>query len=217
VICPASGIVVAGGVSRRLGQDKRALRLFSSRTLLEETVARVATLTDDVVVVVSGQPEQFAGLPAAIVVDPLPGAGPLNALCAGLSATRHGFALTVACDLPFLSVPLLRSLLEQPRDYAALVPRRADGTLEMLHAIYRKTCLGAIQRRLRAGQFKLSALVADVPARFVDEAALLPYDPELRSFLNVNTPADLEVVEALLPVRDVPTSLPLPPGRVVPE
>lgn len=201
MIAPASAIVVAGGKSTRLGRDKRHLRLSSPRTLLEETVARVATLTEDVVVVVSTEPAEFARLPARVVRDPRPGAGPLNALLAGLSVVQHDRAVVVACDLPFLSQSLLRGLLEHSPEYELIVPRRADGTLEMLHAIYRKTCLAAIRRRLDAGLLRLAELVEDVTVSFLDEAALTPFDPDLRSFTNVNTPEDLRLVEALLAAR----------------
>lgn len=197
MISRASAIVVAGGKSSRLGQDKRLLRLFSSRTLLEETVLRLSTLTDDVVVVVSSQSVDLEGLSAKIVQDPVPGAGPLNALYAGLMAAEHEYAIAVACDMPFLSTTLLRGLLDLPRDYDALVPRRSDGTLETLHAVYRKTCLEAIRRRLDAGRLKLAALLDDVTVRFVDEPWLRQYDPQLRSLLNVNTPEDLENVKDL--------------------
>lgn len=206
MISPTSAIVLAGGKSRRLGRDKRLLRLGTSRTLLEETIARVSALTDDVVVVVSSDPAELGQIAVRMVQDPLPGAGPLNALYAGLSAVVHEFALAVACDLPFLDVGLLRALLDQTRDYDLLVPRRADGRLEMLHAIYRKTCLDAIRRRLDAGHLRLADLTGDVVVRFVDEATLVAYDPLLRSFLNVNTPEDLEMVASLLRGESSPAS-----------
>jgi molybdopterin-guanine dinucleotide biosynthesis protein A len=197
VTASASAIVVAGGKSSRLGQDKRQLRLTSSRTLLEETIERLSALSDDVVVVGSDL-SAVAGPSIRFVADPLPGAGPLNGLYGGLSAVQNEYAVAVACDLPFLSVRLLRVLVDYPRDYDLLVPRRADGTLEMLQAVYRKTCLDAMRRRLSVGRLKLSGLVEDVRVRFVDEVELIPYDPELRSFLNVNTPRDLATIKSLL-------------------
>ncbi|MGH2461727.1 MAG: molybdenum cofactor guanylyltransferase [Chloroflexota bacterium] len=195
---PASAIVVAGGASRRLGQDKRQLRLGSPRTLLEATVATVSALADDVVVVVSTDPTTFAGLTARVVQDPEPGAGPLNALVAGLAAIEHDVALVVACDLPFLSPALLGRLLDEPRDYDLLVPVRSDGRLEMLHAMYRTSCLEPARRRLAERRLKLAGLADDVRARFVDESWLRRDDPSLRSFLNLNTPEDLRRVTELL-------------------
>lgn len=190
----ASGIVVAGGQSRRLGQDKRRLRLPSGQTLLEAVVGCLTGLVDDLVVVVATDPEAFPDLPARVIADLRPGSGPLNAIYTGLGAIRHEQAIVVACDLPFLSQPLLRAMLEQPPDYDLLVPRRADGRLEMLHAIYRQTCCLPLRRRLDAGQRRLADLVTDVRTRFLEESELAAYDPDLRSFTNVNTPADLQAL-----------------------
>lgn len=202
---PVSAIVVAGGESKRLGQDKRRLRLGSSRTLLDATVATVASLTDDVVIVLSTDPALYAGMPARVVQDPQPGAGPLNALVAGLAAIEHEFAVVVACDLPFLNRSLLQGLLSEPRDYDLLVPIRADGRLEMLHAVYGKSCLEPARQRLVDRRLKLAGLADDVRTHVVDEATLRRYDPSLRSFINVNTPDDLRVVtEMLADVRSEP-------------
>jgi molybdopterin-guanine dinucleotide biosynthesis protein A len=197
-----SAIVLAGGKSSRLGQDKRALRLVSARTQLEETVCRVAAVSTDVVVVVDSAPEVYRQLAARVVTDERSGAVPLGGLCAGLVAIRQERALVVACDLPFLSVTVLRSLVEQSDAADLVVPRRADGTLEMLHAIYRKTCLGVARRHLATGQLRLADLVPAILSeglvvRLIDESELIDLDPELRSFVNVNTPQDLRRVHAL--------------------
>lgn len=203
---PASAIVVAGGQSRRFGEDKRRVRLPSGRTLLAEVVDRLAGLVDEVVVVVAKDPEAFPDLPATVVQDRWPGSGPLNAIATGLATIQTDRAIVVAADLPLLSRPLLRAMRDQPVDYDLLVPRRADGRLEMLHAIYRLTCRSAMHRRLAAGQLRLTDLVADVRVRFLDEPELRQYDPDLRSFTNVNTPADLQRLVSCSDEFDFPLS-----------
>lgn len=200
---PCSAIVLAGGKSSRLGQDKRSLHLAAGRTQLEETVSRVAMVSADVVIAVDGAPERYGHLQGTVVIDERPGCGPLGGLCAGLAAIRNDCALVVACDLPFLSIAVLRALLARACGQDLVVPRRRDRTLEMLHGVYRKTCLPVARRRLAASQLKLTdlalALIADgLTVRFVDETELVREDPELRSFVNVNTPEDLRVVQTLL-------------------
>src|SRR5919205_2151237 len=93
----ASAIVLAGGLSRRLGQDKRRLRLWGPEQpmLLEHTVSIVARLCPDVVVVLN-DPEAWAGLPARLVPDIYPGSGPLGGIYAGLMAASYDYALAVA-------------------------------------------------------------------------------------------------------------------------
>ena len=188
--------MLAGGKSRRLGQDKRQLPIASPLPLLAETIARVSQLSDDVIVA-SGSDAPWPELaPTRFVLDAGPDCGPLGGICSGLAAVRHERALVVACDLPFLNLAVLRALLRRTAGEALVVPRRADGRLEMLHAIYDRACLPTIQRRLASRQLRLSDLAEALEqqglgVRFVDEAELAAEDPELLSFFNVNTPEDL--------------------------
>jgi molybdopterin-guanine dinucleotide biosynthesis protein A len=193
---PASAIVLAGGASRRLGEDKRNIRFDSTRTLLNQTIEAVATLSDDVVVVGSTLSLTSTSAVARVIADEAPGHGPLGGLVVGLRAARHARALVVACDLPFLSTSALQKMLELPFDYDLLVPRRADGTIEMLHAVYGATCGDVAARQLDARTLKLAALATVLSneqrhVRYLDEAFFRPVDPDLATFFNVNTPADL--------------------------
>jgi molybdenum cofactor guanylyltransferase len=212
VIPPNSAIVLAGGKGSRLGQDKRYLRLSSTGSQLVETIQRVSEVADDVVVAVARDPDEvkqelaLTNARARVVQDVELNAGPLAGLCAALDVVEHDIALVVACDLPLLNVAVLRGLLGRPRDYDLLVPRRADGTLEMLHAVYRRACLDTLRECLAAGRLKLHRAVDDLLAagrvvRFVDEDEIARDDPSLLTFFNVNTPADLDRARALLASR----------------
>jgi molybdopterin-guanine dinucleotide biosynthesis protein A len=214
-----SAIVVAGGQSRRLGQDKRRLAIGSNRALLTETIERVAQLTTEVVVATGGAPlcpDLIPALPSVRqVLDEAPGCGPLGGICAGLAAVQGDLAIVVACDLPFLRVEVLRALLRRAPKADLVVPVRADGRLEMLHAIYRPSCLRVVREAIADGDLRLAALATRLAAagrtvRFVTEPELAAIDPALQSFVNLNTADDLAKVQALLPVRDMPSR---PPAR----
>jgi molybdopterin-guanine dinucleotide biosynthesis protein A len=192
----ASAVVLAGGASRRLGQDKRAIALDPSRTLLEQTVARVATVADDVVVVASTLPPHVDLGDARVVPDRISGLGPLGGLVAGLTAVRHARALIVACDLPFLDSVALKAMLDSPVECDLLVPRRRNGTLEMLHAVYRVECSVVAERLIASGRLKLAELADALTddgrhVHYLDDDFFRPLDPELLTFFNVNTPPDL--------------------------
>ena len=187
---PATGIILAGGKSTRLGQDKALLRLDTGATLLEATIARVQPLVDDVVVV-ADDAERFGSLPALCVPDLFPGAGSLGGVYSGLSAAAHSRALVVACDMPFLKVELLRHMLAQPLDCDALVPRLRSGLLEPLHAVYARSCLDPIRQQLASRRFRIVAFFDLVRVRYMDEPELRQFDPDLRSFFNINTPEEL--------------------------
>lgn len=203
---PTSAIVLAGGMSRRLGQDKRRLRLWGTPgpLLLEHVVSVVGGLCPDVVVVLN-DPEQWRQLPARLVPDRYPGTGPLGGLYSGLEAAQHEHALVVGCDMPFLNSDLLRALLAHPRNYDVLVPRtlrshmvRNEQQLEPLHAIYRKTCCLPIEVTLAHGQREVVAFFAQVRVVVVEPEESYLYDPLGRSFLNINTPEQLALIKASL-------------------
>src|SRR3972149_6701536 len=104
---PLSGIVLAGGRSRRLRTDKTKL-IFDDRLLLQIIVERLAPVCSEVIIA-RGYRSDGDGprLPVRFVEDAVPGAGPLAGVQAGLSAAANELALVVACDMPFLNPHLL--------------------------------------------------------------------------------------------------------------
>jgi molybdopterin-guanine dinucleotide biosynthesis protein A len=191
-----SAVVLAGGQSRRLGVDK-SLLLLEGRPLLVRTLDRLAPISEDLIVV-TNHPRRYEhlGLAARLVPDERPGVGSLMGIYSGLKAAHHGHALVVACDMPFLSLPLLRHLLALAPGYDVVIPRLGDD-VEPLHAVYGKACLPAMERVLAQGRRRIVAFFDDVRVRYVTAAEIAPLDPQHLSFVNVNTPQDWEQVQAL--------------------
>ncbi len=198
-----SAAVLAGGASRRMGRDK-ALMTLGGRTLLERAIAAVASVADETFVVGDREPYRQFGVP--VVPDAFPGAGPLGGIGTALRHARHEHVLVVACDMPFLSVPLLRAMAEQRRDFDVLVPvtgiaaggQRLASTYETLHAIYERSILPAIELRINRGELQVVAALVGLTLRELPEAWLREYDPALRSFVNANRPDDWEAATSLL-------------------
>jgi molybdopterin-guanine dinucleotide biosynthesis protein A len=197
---PASVIILAGGRSQRLGRDK-SLLLLAGQPLLARTVARLAPLSDDLIVVTNHADRyEPLGLPTRLIPDQRPGVGALMGIYSGLRAARHGLALAVACDMPFLSVSLLRYMLSLAPDYDVVIPR-LDGFLEPLHAVYGRACLGPMETVLEAGRRQIIAFFDQVRVRYVEEEEVDRFDPQRLSFVNVNTPQDWAEVQARLEGR----------------
>lgn len=175
-----------------MGEDKALLRLPSGgSTLIEQVVAAARTVTDDVVIVA----EDVGRLPpmdARTVPDAIAGAGPLAGLVAGFAAARHPDILALACDLPYLSVPLLRRMAAVPRTWDALVPHIPgnDGKTgwEPLHALYTRACLAPMRAALDRGDRQTTAFFPVVTVHALTVDAMRPYDPAGRSTWSVNTP-----------------------------
>ncbi len=201
-----SGVVVAGGKSRRLGEDKRKLRLWGADgpTLLEHTLGVLALLCSDLVVVLN-DPDDWRALPARLVSDAYPDGGALGGIYTGLRAAAHPYAIVVAADMPFLNRDLLHAMLAHPRQYDALVPRspRPDAArntlnVEPLHAIYSRTCLQPLQDVLDQGRRRIIDFMDAVRVMTVEPDEIACYDPQGYSFLNVNTPEELARVRRLI-------------------
>lgn len=191
-----SAAVLTGGQSRRMGTDK-ALLTLGDRTMLERVLAVVSALSDDVFLV--GDRPAYRTLGVRVVADDHPGAGPLGAIATALRRARYDRVLVVACDMPCLSPEVLQAMAAVDADADAIVPvtpaARSDQggsqTYETLHAMYRRSCLPAIERRITAGDLKIAGLLDDVRVMVLDEHWLRQHDPDLRSFENVNTPEDI--------------------------
>jgi molybdopterin-guanine dinucleotide biosynthesis protein A len=209
----SAAIILAGGRSARMGQDKRHLRLWGMRgpSLLAHTVALAAGLCAEVIVVLN-DPEAWPDLPARLVPDAYPGAGPLGGLASGLAALAADRALLLACDMPLLQPALLRAMLAEPLDGDALVPRRAAAPgdpqhghdAEPLLAVYRQTCLPTITACLAHDERRMGAALRQLAVRALDPDWWARFDADGRSFLNLNRPADLARALALIDTTQSP-------------
>ena len=187
-----TGIVLAGGLSRRLGRDK-AVESFGGEPLVRRVIERLSALTDETVVVVNSE-ARGAELPlpedATTAVDIYADSGSLGGIFTGLTTASNDWGLVVACDMPFLNVALMKHMVALRSGYDAVVPF-LDGYPEPTHALYSKACLPHIERRLKAGRLKIAGFFDDVRVRRVDADAIDRFDSERLSFFNVNTPEDL--------------------------
>ncbi|MBI2849373.1 MAG: molybdenum cofactor guanylyltransferase [Chloroflexi bacterium] len=195
-----TSLILAGGRSTRLGLDKALLR-FEGETLIERVVARLAPFSERVIIVTSlvGL-ERLKGLAqdgvTHFVTDIFPEKGSLGGIYSGLVASNSFYSLAVACDMPFLSASLLQHMISLAEGFDVVIPR-VDGTLEPLHAVYSKNCLGPMRSLLKNNVLKIIDFFPDVKVRYLEEVEIDPFDPDRLSFFNINTPADLERAEEL--------------------
>lgn len=195
----ATGVVLAGGASRRMGQDKAAL-VLAGETLLARVVGRLAGATREVLVV--GPPERAQLVPGVRVIpDMRPGLGPLGGIYSALLAAGTPRAFVVACDMPFVRPALVRYLLDLARDYDIVVPRTGRGT-EQLHAVYGRACLPAVAALLDARELAVAHLYQAVRTRVVAPEEWAPYDPAGLSTFNANTPEQWAAARALAAAGD---------------
>lgn len=181
--------VLAGGQSRRLGQDKAFVEV-GGRPLIVRVLDVVLPMSDDVLIV-ADDAAKFRHLPGRVVADVYPGMAALGGIYSGLSAARHEQALVVACDMPFLNEGLLRYMIDLARQHEVVIPAW-NGYIEPLHAIYHKHCLASMQRLIEAKKLQIAQALCDVPVRYVSAEEIARFDPQRLSFFNINKPEDLD-------------------------
>jgi len=174
----AAAIVLAGGSSRRMQQDKALLQI-GDRPLIQHVCDQLRDHFDEVLVS-ANDPEKYAFLGVPVIPDRVPGLGPLMGIASALEASRHDLNLVVACDIPELDLSLAHRLLDRAEDSDAVVPRLNNGRLEPLFAVYRKRAAGRMHGLLAAGERRIRGLFDVCPTRFIDL-------PRGRIIKNLNT------------------------------
>lgn len=189
----ASGVLLAGGKSSRMGTNKALLRFASGETVIERIAGRLRPLCAELLLI-TNTPEEYAFLGLPMHPDAYPGASSLGGIATGLLHAAFDRAVVLSCDLPLASADLLAHLLSLPFDCDLLMPFIA-GRQQPLHAIYGRTCLPAIEAQIAAGDLKIIRLMDALRACVVTEADLLP--EWLPSFRNMNTPEDWAAIKEL--------------------
>ncbi len=197
-----TGIVLAGGSSRRMGRDKAFLEL-GGRPLIEIVIDRMTQVCAEVFVV-AGDPRPYSRLGVPVVLDRFRGVGVLGGLHAGLEVASNELALAVGCDMPFLSVDLVRAFATWAGGSDVAVLRQGEH-IEPLHGAYRRTCVEAIEAVIAEGQRRIVSFFPRVSVRYVTPAEVAPFDAQLRFIRNVNTPGDWDAVQAEWAARADPS------------
>jgi molybdopterin-guanine dinucleotide biosynthesis protein A len=196
-----AGILLAGGLSRRMGGGDKCLRLLGSTTILARVIARAAPQVGMLALNANGDPARFADYRLPVVADSMPDfAGPLAGVLAGLdwaAATSDDVThvASFATDAPFLPTDLVARLQTAlVTDAADLACAASGGRAHPVFALWPVALRDELRRAMRdEGVRKVDAWTARYRLALVDYAAA-PIDP----FFNTNRPDDLEVGERLL-------------------
>lgn len=171
-----------------MGTDKSFVP-FQGRPLIEVVLDRVAGLGDETIII-TNKPNEYAYLGWPTFGDIYPDNGPLGGIHTAIYRASNPYTLVVACDMPWLNRDLLAHMIAL-RESADIIVPRWDKYPEPLHAIYGKACLEPIEHNLEAQQLKITGFYGRVSVNFINRDVIERYDPDGRSFVNVNTPDDL--------------------------
>lgn len=189
----ATLILLAGGESKRMGQPKHLLST-SRGTIIDHLHACLSPSFSETLLV--GR-ELSHELPKLRMVEDLhPARSPLVGIYSGLAAAQTDLCFVLACDMPFVRSRLVEELLSRAFDADVVVPV-VRGYYEPLCAIYRKSAIPVIATALERNDLKVTKIYEYLRLCAVPEEEIRVLDPDLSSFINLNTPHELPLLARL--------------------
>ncbi|GET20239.1 molybdenum cofactor guanylyltransferase [Prolixibacter denitrificans] len=179
------GIVLSGGKSTRMGQDKGFV-LFDDKPLVQYAIDLLEKFTPDIII--SANHEEYKKLGYPVVEDKFTDCGPVAGLYSSLKASSHDWNLILSCDVPLVNEEVLTLLLDQRRGKGA-VPVH-EGKLEPLVALYHRDLYKVFEKSIKNGNFQLRGIIKQAEIHLVSFDDLMTQNPRL--FDNFNTPGDLK-------------------------
>lgn len=182
-----TGVVLAGGQGRRMGNVDKGFVDLEGRPLVAHVIERLAPQVATLVINANRNADRYAAFGYPVVGDAIGGfAGPLAGLHAGLAATRTPLVATSPCDSPFLPGDLVARLAAAfDGDTIDIAVARTFDQPHPVFALVRRSLLPHLARFLAGGGRKIDAWYASLPM------AEVAFDDEADAFRNINTPAEL--------------------------
>jgi molybdenum cofactor guanylyltransferase len=150
---PATGIILAGGKSSRMGRDKGLLPLDDC-PMIQKTAETLLPWFDEVLIS-SSNPDKYKFLGLPLIQDRVQGRGPLEGIYSTIRAARNDRCFVVACDIPEIDVFFARTLLRKIQGHDVAIPIGSRGHLEPVFAAYSKSSLPAMERCLETGERRI--------------------------------------------------------------
>ena len=193
---PCTGVILSGGLSTRFNGNNKAVINVHGKRVLDSLYDVFSDLFDEILLV-TNEPLQFLEWDLTIVTDIYSTRSSLTGIHAGLFYMKNPFAFFSACDTPFLKKELVESLIENIEKNIDIIIPETDAGLEPLCAIYSKQCLKPAEQHLKEKKFKIQRAFRGKRIKRIPENILRAADPDLVSFFNINTPADLEAAQEM--------------------
>ncbi|MDR4504454.1 MAG: molybdenum cofactor guanylyltransferase [Candidatus Scalindua sp.] len=184
-----TAIILAGGKSSRMGRNK-ALIEIEGKPFIEKQIDLLGEIFDDIIIS-ANTPSEYAFLHKPVIKDLYPEKGPLGGIYTGLMESNSPYTFFLACDMPFVELPLIRYLRGLVGGADVVVPKSERG-LEPLHAFYSKRCIEPIKNELDRNNLRIISFFSEVTVKIVELNSLTSSQRFKDSITNLNTKEDFE-------------------------
>lgn len=191
-----SAVILVGGEASRAGGREKYFFPIQGTTFLDRLIETLTPMMDEVVLVArdTEQCERFSSFPTArVTVDRRRGLGPIGGLHAGALTATGDALFVVACDMPLVNSDVVEYLFSLLDERDAVIPCWREEMLEPLHAVYRRAPL--CQYLKNHQELSLRAMIRSLDCRYISVDSLRRFDPELRTFTNINRVDELALLD----------------------
>lgn len=194
-----TGVILAGGQSRRMGFNKAKAEMHGASMLIR-MIDKLKEVTPTIVI--SSGTVTYPNISYPQIFDEYPQCGPLGGIYSVLKASSTSLNLVVSCDIPLVSIPLLKYIVDSANksDSLITVPVDHDGQLQMMCAVYRKEVLPFLEQQMEAREFKMKDLLDLMFVNYISISKEHPLYNE-HAFMNVNKPCTLEKARKLWKIQ----------------
>jgi molybdenum cofactor guanylyltransferase len=186
--------ILCGGKSRRMGFDKRDIRIKGK--LLIEIIAEQLEEVFEKIILISNEKEKFKHLKYTVVEDIIPDSGAIGGIFTALNEASSKYVFITACDMPVLNVDYIKYMMELiESENIDGVASCNSGDIEPLHAFYSKNMLPAINSQLDNKNFRLHYIIKQLNMKYVKDEIVREYCKDMSIFTNLNYKSDLAFLE----------------------
>ena len=190
-----TGVILAGGSSKRYGQNKAFLKIGNVR-LIENILKEMQSIFQRVILI-TNERKKYEYLEIPIFEDIVKGFGPLGGIYTGLMSIPDQAGFFIACDMPFINRQLVRYMVDMKKDHHGAVIPLVAHEVEPLHAIYTKICVKHIKDLIDSYRCQIRLFFDHIPVRYVKEDEIKQFCNPNRVFLNINTPDEFAKIQSL--------------------
>lgn len=195
-----SALILTGGRGSRLGFREKALIDINGKPLIAFVIESLEKVVNEIIISVRDEAQGellktiFPNLRYAY--DMYENTGPLAGILSGLSICKDEYCFIAACDMPFINEKAVNLLFSKCRDYDAAIPWRGDGFLEPLHSVYNsRSMMSETKKSLENRETTILAPISRLNVNYVPFEEINKIDPDLTTFMNINTCEDIEKID----------------------
>ena len=193
-----SAIILAGGEAKRAGGREKYRFRYDGVQFIRRLINSLSGITDEIIVVARDEEHcnsfrDLQDLPGVVVVcDIRKKIGPLGGMHAGIQACNGELVFVTACDMPCIHSEVVTRLFDSINYHDAVIPKWNEEMIEPLHAVYRKSAL--VEYLANHKSLSIRSLIRSIDAIYVDVESFRDVDPDLETFMNINSLEELEKI-----------------------